>query len=98
MLSEVPGLHHFDAYLDAFAELNSSEIAAAVLALGVLLFAVVTAIMLVRMRLRASAAEAASRDEITVYKAMGHVMEDIVAATQVYERTKITLDDFALYR
>src|SRR6478752_1952462 len=69
MLSEVPGLHHFDAYLDAFAELNSSEIAAAVLALGVLLFAVVTAIMLVRMRLRASAAEAASRDEITALKA-----------------------------
>jgi signal transduction histidine kinase len=68
MLSEVPGLHHFDAYLDAFAELNSSEIAAAVLALGVLLFAVVTAIMLVRMRLRASAAEAASRDEITALK------------------------------
>ena len=68
MLSEVPGLHHFDAYLDAFADLNSSEIAAAVLALGVLLFAVVTAIMLVRMRLRASAAEAASRDEITALK------------------------------
>ena len=37
MLSEVPGLHHFDAYLDAFADLNSSEIAAAVLALGVLM-------------------------------------------------------------
>src|SRR6478752_5514195 len=69
MLSEVPGLHHFDAYLDAFAELNSSEIAAAVLALGVLLFAVVTAIMLVRMRLRASAAEAASRDQIMALKA-----------------------------
>jgi signal transduction histidine kinase len=68
MLSEIPGLHHFDAYLDAFAELNSSEMAAAVLTLGVLLFAVVTAIMLVRMRLRASAAEAASRDEIMALK------------------------------
>ena len=64
MLSEIPGLHHFDVYLDAFAELNSSEIAAAVLTLGVLLFAVVTAIMLVRTRLRASAADAASRDEM----------------------------------
>jgi signal transduction histidine kinase len=68
MLSEIPGLHHFDVYLDAFAELNSSEIAAAVLTLGVLLFAVVTAIMLVRMRLRSSAADAASRDEIMALK------------------------------
>ncbi len=40
-----------------------------VLTLGVLLFAVVTAIMLVRTRLRASAADAASRDEITALKA-----------------------------
>ena len=68
MLSEVPGLHHFDVYLDAFAELSNSEIAAVVLTLGVLLFAVVTAIMLVRTRLSASAAEAASRDEITALK------------------------------
>jgi len=68
MLSEIPGLHHFDVYLDAFAELSNSEIAAAVLTLGVLLFAVVTAIMLVRTRLRASAAEAASRDEIMALK------------------------------
>ena len=68
MLSEIPGLHHFDVYLDAFAELSNSEIAAAVLTLGVLLFAVVTAIMLVSTRLRASAADAASRDEITALK------------------------------
>jgi signal transduction histidine kinase len=68
MLSEIPGLHHFDAYLDAFAELSNSEIAAAVLTLGVLLFAVVTAIMLVSTRLRASTADAASRDEITALK------------------------------
>ncbi len=68
MLSEIPGLHHVDVYLDAFAELSNSEIAAAVLTLGVLLFAVVTAIMLVSTRLRASAAEAASRDEITALK------------------------------
>ncbi len=31
-------------------------------------------------------------DEITVYKAMGHVMEDIVAATLVYEGSNRTLD------
>ena len=68
MLSEVPGLHHFDVYLDAFAELSNSEIAAVVLTLGVLLFAVVTAIMLVSARLSASAADAASRDEITALK------------------------------
>jgi signal transduction histidine kinase len=68
MLSEIPGLHHVDVYLDAFAELSNSEIAAVVLTLGVLLFAVVTAIMLVSTRLRASAAEAASRDEITALK------------------------------
>ena len=68
MLSEIPGLHHFDAYLAAFAELNSSEIVAVVLTFGVLLFAVVTAIMLVRTRLRAAAADAASRDEIMALK------------------------------
>jgi signal transduction histidine kinase len=68
MLSEIPGLHHFDAYFDAFAELNSSEIAAAVLTLGVTLFAVVTAIMLVRTRFRASAADTAARDEIMTLK------------------------------
>jgi ornithine cyclodeaminase/thiomorpholine-carboxylate dehydrogenase len=38
-----------------------------------------------------------TRDEITVYKAMGHVMEDIVAATLVYEAAGI-LDSFDLYR
>jgi alanine dehydrogenase len=39
-------------------------------------------------------------DEITVYKAMGHAMEDIVAATLVYDAawTNNTLDTFALYR
>jgi signal transduction histidine kinase len=69
MLSEIPGQHQFDAYLDAFAELNNSEIVALVLTLGVLLFAVVTAIMLVRTRLRASASDAAFRDEIMALKA-----------------------------
>jgi len=69
MLSEIPGLHPFEGYLDAFSELNNSEMAAVALTLGVLLFAVVTAIMLVRTRLRASAASAASRDEIMALKA-----------------------------
>ncbi|MGZ5826893.1 MAG: ATP-binding protein, partial [Croceibacterium sp.] len=68
MLSEVPAMHHFDAYLGAFGELNNSEIAAVGLILGVLLFAVVTAIMLVRTRLRAATADAAARDEITALK------------------------------
>src|SRR4051794_33539376 len=41
-----------------------------------------------------------SEDEITVYKAMGHVMEDIVAATLVYEAAfaNFTLDRIDLYR
>src|SRR3954452_14795287 len=41
-----------------------------------------------------------SDDEITVYKAMGHVMEDIVAATLVYEAAfaNFTLDRIDLYR
>jgi signal transduction histidine kinase len=69
MLSEIPGLHYFEAYLGAFGELNNSEIAAAVLTVGVLLFAAVTSIMLVRMRSRQSAADAASRDEIMALKA-----------------------------
>src|SRR3954466_5924814 len=68
MLSEIPGLPHFQAYLDAFSELNNSEIAAVALMLGVLLFAVVTAIMLVRTRMRASAADAAFRNDIMVLK------------------------------
>ena len=63
------GLHHLDVYLDAFAALNRSDIAALALTLGVLLFAVVTAIMLVRTRLRAAAADAAFRDEIMALKA-----------------------------
>src|SRR5262245_36419016 len=40
------------AYLNAFAQLDGHEFAALALTLGVLLFAVVTAIMLVRTRLR----------------------------------------------
>ena len=43
-----------DVYFDAFADLNRSDIVAVALTLGVLLFAVVSAIMLVRTRLRAA--------------------------------------------
>src|SRR4029077_14530577 len=51
------------AYGD-IAALNRSEIATTVLIIGVLLFAVVTAIMLVRTRLRAASADAHARDRI----------------------------------
>ena len=39
---------HFDAYFDAFADLHRNDVVAVALTLGVLLFAVVSAIMLVR--------------------------------------------------
>ena len=48
-------LQSFDAYVDAFASLDRHEVAALVLTLGVLVFAVTTAILLVRTRLRAMA-------------------------------------------
>ena len=66
--AEAPALLSVD-YLNAFAASGRDEIAAAVLTLGVLLFAVVTAIMLVRTRVRAALAEAALRDRIAVLKA-----------------------------
>ena len=69
LLGQVPGLHHFDVYINAFAELNRSDVVAMVLTLGVLLFAVVTAIMLVRTRARAASADAASHDQIMTLKA-----------------------------
>ncbi|MGD9919879.1 MAG: PAS-domain containing protein [Pseudorhodoplanes sp.] len=53
-----------DLYLSAFASLDSHELAALALTLGVVLFAVVTSIMLVRMRQRAAAADAESRRDI----------------------------------
>src|SRR5688500_8953315 len=68
MLSEIPGLHHFDVYFDAFAGLNRSEIMALALTIGLLLFAVVSAIMLVRARVRGATADAAFRDEIMALK------------------------------
>jgi signal transduction histidine kinase len=55
--------------LAAFVTASRDEITAIVLTLGVLLFAVVTAIMLVRTRVRAAAAEAALRDRIVALRA-----------------------------
>src|SRR5262249_11136268 len=52
-----------DPYLAAFAQLERHEIAAIALMLGILCFAVVTAIMLVRTRARLAESEAAARDE-----------------------------------
>ncbi len=68
-LSETLGLHHLDVYFDAFADINRSDLVAMALTLGVLLFAVVSAITLVRTRLRAASADAAFRDEIMTLKA-----------------------------
>ncbi|MBN8965048.1 MAG: PAS-domain containing protein, partial [Rhizobiales bacterium] len=55
--------------LAAFVTSSRDEITAVVLTLGVLLFAVVTAIMLVRTRVRAASAEAALRDRIVALRA-----------------------------
>ena len=53
-----------DLYINAFTSLDRHEIAALALTLGVVLFAVVTSIMLVRTRQRAATAEIAARNEI----------------------------------
>ena len=57
-----------DLYLTALAALSRHELAALALTLGILAFAVLTAIMLVRSRARAEHAEAAARAEITTLK------------------------------
>jgi signal transduction histidine kinase len=57
------------AYALAFAQLDRHEIAALALTLGVLCFAVVTAILLVRTRRRLSETEAFARDENIASKA-----------------------------
>src|SRR3979490_2847853 len=56
------------AHLAALAGLDRHEIAALTLILGVLFFAVVTAVLLVRTHARASASEAAARDRIAALK------------------------------
>ncbi len=57
------------AFIAAFALLDRHEIAALALTLGILCFAVVTAILLVRTRARLGAVEAAARDETIAAKA-----------------------------
>jgi signal transduction histidine kinase len=59
----------FDSpYLAAFTRLEQHEIAALALILGVLSFGVVTAILLVRTRVRASTTEAAAREQIAALR------------------------------
>jgi signal transduction histidine kinase len=53
-----------DAYLSAFSQLDRHETIALTLTLGILCFAVVTAVLLMRTRRRLADAEAAARDEI----------------------------------
>jgi signal transduction histidine kinase len=67
--AQAVNLHRLDAYVEAFATLDRHEIAALALTLGVLLFAVVTAILLVRTRSRSAAAEARLRDQVVALKA-----------------------------
>src|SRR5580692_3079197 len=57
------------AYMSAIAQLDRHEIAALALTLGILCFAVVTAIMLVRTRRRLAETEAAARDEAILLRA-----------------------------
>jgi len=57
-------LHPISDYFDAFASLQRHEIAALTLSLGVILFAVATAIALLRTRARAARELAACRSEI----------------------------------
>lgn len=59
----------FNATFDMLADINGGDTIALVLILGVLLFAVLTSIMLVRTRQRASAADTAARDEIMALNA-----------------------------
>jgi signal transduction histidine kinase len=58
-----------NAIVTAFANLDRHEIVTLALMLGLLLFTVVTAIMLVRARARAAKAETVSRDEIAALRA-----------------------------
>jgi signal transduction histidine kinase len=58
-----------EAYVSAFGLLDRQDIAALALTLGILCFAVVTAILLVRTRRRLAEAEASGRDESIASKA-----------------------------
>lgn len=66
-----PSLPNVDVYVTAFAALDSQEIATLVLTLGILFFAVTSAVMLVRARARNAADQAAYRDEILRLKGAG---------------------------
>src|ERR1700731_4314666 len=57
------------AYVSAVSQLDSHEIAPLALTLGILFFAVVTAIMLVRTRRRLAEVEAAARDQAIALRA-----------------------------
>jgi signal transduction histidine kinase len=58
-----------EPYLSRFPDLNQHDVAGLALTLGILLFAVVTSVMLVRTRTRAVLAEIAAREEIIELKA-----------------------------
>jgi signal transduction histidine kinase len=64
-----PDLQALDVYIEALGALDRHELAGAVLTVGVLVFAVTSAIVLVRTRLRASSAEAGLRTQIVALKA-----------------------------
>jgi len=65
-LSDFPPL---DSTITYFTGLNQHDIAGLALTLGILLFAVVTAVTLVRTRRRAAQSEVAAREEIVALKA-----------------------------
>jgi signal transduction histidine kinase len=62
-------IDQLQTYLDAFAALDRHELVALALTLGVLCFAVTTAILLMRTRARAAAAETALHDQIGALRA-----------------------------
>ena len=61
-------LSFLNDYVQALSALDRNEMAALALTLGVLLFAVLAAILLVRARMNAAAAESAFRDQIVTLK------------------------------
>src|SRR5262245_56253407 len=65
----VPDPSTLQAYVWAVGQLDRHEIAALALTLGILCFAVVTAILLVRTRQRLTEVEVAARDESIAAKA-----------------------------
>ena len=67
--SGIPVLSALNAFFSAFALLDRHEIAGLALTLGILCFAVVTAILLVRTRARLAEVEASAHDETVASKA-----------------------------